>query len=82
MRLTQIERNDIPDCFKQTKLLRFLNEFIDSGMQCARVDDHSYTSAGSGAGAFNNSAKRFGLSGGVKAISRNGEIYLIRKDEK
>lgn len=80
MKLVQMNKNDVPFCFRPTKLFEILNEFVDSGMQCAKVIDHNYESTSSGAGSFNASAKRFGLSGKVKAISRKGEIYLIRKD--
>ncbi len=70
MKLVKVDRNQIPGTYQMTKLLQLLNEFVESGLACARVADHTYSSAYSGVAALNASAKRFGLSGGGKSACK------------
>lgn len=80
MKLTFIDIKDIPkrQGYKNTKILKLLNEFAHSEMTAARVDDHEYKNAVVAAHALNQSEKRFNMTG-IKAITRNGIIYLIKE---
>ncbi len=80
MKLTFIDRKEIPERmgYKNTKLLEVLKEFTDSEMTAARVDDHGYKGHTAAAQALNASAKRFNMTG-IKAITRNGILYLIKE---
>jgi hypothetical protein len=80
MKLTFIDRKDIPkrQGYKNTKLLEVLKEFTDSEMTAARVDDHGYKDPAVAVQALNASAKRFNMTG-IKAITRNRTLYLIKE---
>ena len=75
MKLTFIDRKDIP---KRQKNFDILKEFADSNASAARVDDHGYRDANNAAASINISAKRFGMTG-IKAITRNKTLYLIKE---
>ena len=79
MKLTPIDINEIPrKDMKATKLFEILTEFANSEYSAVRVDDHNYKNVITAAQNFNKSAKRFGLLG-VKAISRSGQLFLIKE---
>lgn len=65
--------------YKRTKVLEILEQFKESGFECARVVDHNYAEAKSGVNAFRKAIHRFGING-VEVCIRNGEIYLVRVD--
>lgn len=64
---------------KITKINKLLDDFIASGIKVAKLEDWEYSTASGGAGNINRSAKTFGINT-VKAITRNGEIFLVRQD--
>ena len=79
MRLTPIDINEIPrKDLKATKLFEIMTEFANSEYTAVRVDDHNYKSVMTAAQNFNRSAKHFGLLG-IKAISRSGQLFLIKE---
>jgi hypothetical protein len=47
-------------------------------MTAARVDDHGYKDPAVAVQALNASAKRFNMTG-IKAITRNRTLYLIKE---
>jgi hypothetical protein len=79
MKLVKVERREIKRRFKRTSLLKLLDEFVAGGYECARVDDTTYVSASSGQSAINKAIKRFGFVG-IKAVSQNNQIYIIKDD--
>jgi len=81
MKLVKVERSEIKRRFERTRLLKLLDEFVAGGYECARVDDTTYVSACSGTSAINKAIKRFGFSG-IKAVSQEKQIYIIKDDEK
>lgn len=64
---------------KKTNVTKLIDAFLDSGMQVAKLEEWEYVSAISGAGTINRAAKRLGINT-VKAITRIGEIFLVRQD--
>lgn len=66
--------------YSRTNNLEILGEFVESDMDCAEVKDFIHKSAMSCASALNASIKRFNI-GGIKAISREGKCYLIKKKQ-
>lgn len=54
-----------------------INEFIDSGWECAKIEDYSQKDANSCATALNSSIKRYKRFT-IKAVVRKGDVYLIR----
>lgn len=79
MHFVKAEPHERKKGFKRTKLLALIEEFRDSGLDLARLEDWNYTSAKVGANAVNAAAKHFKI-GCVHAFTRNGNIYLERTD--
>lgn len=63
---------------KITNITNLLDRFMESGIEVAKLEDWDYVTAQSGAGTINRAAKRLGIHT-VKAIVRNGEIFLVRQ---
>ena len=65
--------------YKKTKLLKLLEEFLESGYDVALLEyeDGEYASACSVASSFKNSIKRFHIVG-VDCIVRDKKAYLVR----
>lgn len=66
--------------YSKTCNLKILEEFVESDMDCAEIKDFTHKSAIGCAAALNVSMKRFNI-GGIKAISRDGKCYLIKKKQ-
>ena len=64
---------------KKANVTKLIDDFHNSGMQVAKLEDWEYVTAISGAGTINRAAKREGIRT-IKAITRNGEIFLVRQD--
>ena len=75
MKLTPIK--NLPKKYKATKNLSILTEFANSEYTAARVDDFANCDAFSCASCLNSSIKRFHMTG-IKAISRRGQVFLIK----
>ena len=79
MKLVPYERKKIGYLgYKLSDNYRILEEFADSGLDCAKVEGWTAKTAGYCASSLNNSIKRYKFAGMV-AISRKGEVYLIRE---
>ena len=63
--------------YKLTKNMEIIEQFINSGLECARVCDWTNRDAECCATSLNVSIKRAHRVG-VKAISRKGQVFLIR----
>lgn len=63
--------------FKVSNNYKTLLEFAKSKMECAKVEDYTQANASGCAASLNASIKRFHLDG-IRAISRKGNVYLIR----
>lgn len=63
--------------YKRSDNLRILEEFADSGLECAEVKNFSQKNAEVCASSLANSIKHYGFSG-IAAISRKDHVYLIR----
>lgn len=63
--------------FKKTELQKILEEFLESGADCVKIEEWTQKNASGCASSFNNAAKRYKMSG-VKAISRKGEVFLVK----
>ena len=57
-----------------------LEEFLNSGLECAKVENWTQAQAYSAANSLNKSIQRFNFFS-IKAISQNGEVFLIKKDK-
>lgn len=79
MRLTKFNWRDIPNISKPNygRNIEIINEFIDGGDVCVKVEGWKHKSAGTCATSLNESIKRLHMSS-VKAISRDGDVFLIK----
>ena len=62
--------------FKKSDNQKIIEDFLASGQDCVKIEDWTQKSAMCCAGVLNKSIERFKLTG-AKAISRNGEVFLV-----
>lgn len=78
MNLVKWDRNSIDGLYMaKTKNQPIIEEFIASGMDCAKVTGWENKSAANCAASMNQTIKKFKYHG-VKAISRRDEVYFIK----
>ena len=61
---------------KNTSNYKVLSEFIDSGMDCARLDGFSQKRADICANSLRAAIKRYKF--GVRVIVNRGEVFLVK----
>ena len=61
---------------------QILQDFIDSGLDCAELKDFTHHDAKSCQSSLWNSMKRLGLNNSIAIISRENRVFLIRKITK
>lgn len=65
------------DIHTKTRNLMCIEEFVESGMDCAMVEDYPHKNAKSCAAALQNTIRIFHVSG-IRAIERKGNVFLVR----
>lgn len=81
MRLVPVERKTATKkWYKSGKNQKLIQAFLDSEVDCARVDGWAHKNAFTAANTLNRSAESMGAQG-VHAISRGANVYLIRVDD-
>lgn len=82
MKLVEYDINKIEGVklYKKSENLKILEEFIESGMDCAKIEGFNQKSAMGCAASLNSSIKRYNI-GGIRAISRKEKCYLIKMAE-
>ena len=78
MKLTFLDRKEVPEtswgrC--STKYFAILNEFADNDATAAMIEDIDLKNPQT---AINSAIKRYGMTG-IKCISRNNRLYLIKE---
>lgn len=63
--------------YKPCSNQQLLEEFVDSGLECAKVEGWTTKNAANCATSLNTSRKRYHM-GGFKAISRGNDVFLIK----
>lgn len=79
MRLTKWDRSKLGMC-RRTNNRDILEEFIDSGFECAKVEEWKHKNAHVCANSINASIQVYRI-GGVKAVIQQDEVYLIKEDK-
>lgn len=80
MRLIPYDLKKIePRMYKRSENLMILEEFQNSGLECAKVERFTQACARYCATSLNNSIKRYKISN-TRAIIRKGKVYLIKED--
>lgn len=79
MKLVERRISEIPNLngYKKTKNMQILDEFVQSGMECAEVMEFTNKTASSCANSLRATIEKQRY-GGITAISRNNKAYLIR----
>lgn len=78
MKLVKYNKNELKArYYAKTKHQDLIEEFVNSDMDCAKVEEWTHVNADSCSNAINMSIKRFKVSG-VKAIVRGGEVFLVK----
>ncbi len=62
---------------KETKNYDIIMEFMESDYDCVKVQGWTHTTPYSCAASLNRSIERF-HKGGIKAVTVNGEVYLVK----
>lgn len=79
MRFVEVRKEDIEVSYKKTKLQSFLEEFVKSGFEVAKVEwQGNYKRAESCYVSITKSIKRYKHN--VVCFIRNGNVYLERVD--
>lgn len=78
MKLVAYDVKKVACNYKRTSILEILEEFRDSDMECAKVEDFPHKNAHSCASSLNQGIKRFRMPC-VRAFVRNGEVFLIKE---
>lgn len=78
MKLVKCDMNEVKGYYKKTRNQEILEEFVESGLECAKVEEWTNKTANSCANSINYSIKRFGYNN-IKAFVRNGIVYLIKE---
>lgn len=73
---------DIVKGYRRTKLLRFLDEFIASDMDCAKVvyAEGEYVKPGSCSNALSMAIKRYKYDSIIGVMTRDKAVYLFKKE--
>ena len=68
--------------YRRTKLLMFLDDFIESDMECAKVvyEEDEYVRPGSCSNALSMAIKRYKYDSIVGVMTRNKAVYLYKKE--
>lgn len=79
MKLIPVDRASVQKKYANTKNLEVLDEFVKTGMDCARVDGIDESKAHQIASSLRNSARRFGIKT-VRVSAINNRVYLLREE--
>jgi hypothetical protein len=80
MKLIAYDKNKIKNIggYKKTENMKIIDEFVDSGLDCVKVEGWTQKYAWRCAWSLNQTIKRLKKSG-IRALSRDGEVFLIKE---
>lgn len=84
MRLVPYDRSKLGHVkgYNRTKNLEILEEFMNSGHDCMKLENFTHARAAGCQSALQQSAKRYGLASSIAIVVRNDEVFLIRRDHE
>lgn len=77
MKLTPYNNPDEFRLWKRCNNQRIIEEFVESGLDCARIDDYPQSSARSARNALSASIRRLGYRN-IKVCVRGKNVFLLR----
>lgn len=80
MKMIACDKTDITNdhSYKRSKWLKLIDDFLESDMDCVRIEDYTNKDKDSCYAALYNAIKRYRKSG-IRLVMRNGEVYLIKE---
>ena len=80
MKLVRYDRKLLSDeiCYKKTQYQRLLEEFDASDMEVAVVKDQTTKNAYACTRGLRSAIDRFGYSGKIIVLTKNGDVILIK----
>lgn len=81
MKLTPYERKNLK-LYKPGNNQALLFEFVNSGMDCAEVEDYPHKSAKICQSNLRTCAKRLGLQNSVRVVIRKDSVFLVRRHQE
>lgn len=81
MKIVPFNKKEIRDLnrYRHTKNQKILQDFIDSGLDCVKIEDYPHKSASVCCGVLRKSAERFHMNN-IEILYRGEDVYLVRKD--
>lgn len=76
MKLVPYDEKKIDRIFKPCKNQKIIQEFLDSGEKCVKVEDFPHRDASSCRNALRLSARRMGANS-VIVVTRKGVVFMI-----
>ena len=76
MKLVPYELKNVRRTYKKTEMLSILEEFIESGQPCVKIEGWRHKNAKSCMASFYNAIKRFHMDQ-VRVITSKGEFVFI-----
>lgn len=67
--------------YRLCKNQRIINEFVESGLDCAKIEGWTHKNAYIAQRGFTMTTRRMHLEDTVMAASQKGEVFLIRVDK-
>lgn len=64
--------------YKKSKNEELLDEFINSGQECAEIKSFECTNARTCAASFRNSIRRFSKTHSIKVVQNGSRVFLVR----
>lgn len=78
MKLVKYDKNELgTKYYAKTDHQKLIEEFVNSDMDCAKIEGWTHASATSCQNALSASIKRFNFSG-IRAMVRNKEVFLVK----
>ena len=77
MKFVPYDRKKLGCCYSRTSNLKILESFLESGLDCAKLEEWTHSSAYSCSASLRRSIQRFGMKG-IKVKIRKGEVFLIK----
>lgn len=79
MKLVPVDKNVVGGWYSTTGNKKIIDEFIESGLQCAEVEDYTQNSAESCVASLKQTIKRYRVFN-VRVTRRKNRVFLIRDE--
>lgn len=78
MKLTPYNKNDLVIRRPKSDNFGLLSEFVNGGLECAKVEGYPHHDATTCATSLRQSIKRYGFLG-ITVAKRGDDVYLVKK---